>query len=141
MQAVFTLLNITLIFTGTLKFMQYVRVYTKIGWIVELVSQTLQEVTTFGFFYFFIVLVFGTIFMVAGVNTHDQSVESNFIYWISVFRYSIGNIYESPTYPYWEQQKDSGTSVVVVLLILTVFVFQLVLMMVILLNFLIAVIS
>ena len=38
MQAIFTLLNILLIFTGTLKFMQYIRVYTKIGWIVELIS-------------------------------------------------------------------------------------------------------
>ena len=51
-----------------MKIMYYVRVFEKIGWIVELVSQCLNDIKTFTLFFIFILLVFGTMFHVAGVN-------------------------------------------------------------------------
>lgn len=67
-QTVITTLNILLITTATVKVMYFVRVHDKFGWIVEMVSQCLSDIVPFTLFFFFVLIVFGTIFHVAGAN-------------------------------------------------------------------------
>ena len=55
-------------------------------------------------------------------------------------RYSIGDIFKRPTYKYWEQEDTAG-STYMICLILLIFVGLLFMMIIVLLNFLIAVIS
>ena len=143
MQNLLTVLNMGVIITGTLKVFFYVRIFEEFGWIVELIGQCLKDMFTFTVFYVFLLFIYGTLYSVGGVNGGEaDNSEGNVLYWISVFRYSIGDIFDLPTYSYWEKNMDNGGGANLVILInLGIFISQLFLMLIVMLNFLIAVIS
>lgn len=142
-QTLMTILNMGIIITGTLKVFFYVRIFEEFGWIVELIGQCLKDMFTFTIFYMFLLFIYGTLYIVGGVNGGEaDDSEGNVLYWVSVFRYSIGDIFDLPTYAYWEKNVDSsGAAKTVILINLVIFISQLFLMLIVMLNFLIAVIS
>lgn len=64
------------------------------------------------------------------------------MYWIGMFRYSVGDIYQDIEHPYWDLDANHNSSYVYIMIfiIYTVFVSFIFMMVIVLLNFLIAVI-
>ena len=90
-----------LLVTGTIKIMYFIRVYRNFGWIVELIERTFFDVKDFSKFFFGIMALFGTLFLIAGVYPfEEQTVEAYFMFWITVFRDCLGDI-QDPEYPFW----------------------------------------
>ena len=72
LQAFFSILNILIIVTGTIKIFYYIRVYEGLGWIVELIAQCMADMATFTSFFVFLIVVFGILYFAAGVNCVEQ---------------------------------------------------------------------
>lgn len=140
-QKTLTILNLILLISGTLKVMFIVRVYEGIGWIVELVSQCMLDIKNFTIFFISINILFQILFQVCGVNSADEKDFVDYYQsWISVLRYSIGDIFDPPTFDYWHQSKHDQ-STLMIFICLTIFTILIFIMLIVLLNFLIAVIS
>ena len=109
MQTTLSILNILILLTAVIKSFYYVRVYEGIGWIVELIGQCLIDIWTFTVFFIFLLFVYGVLFMMGGVNPVDKpGLEGIVIFWIQIFRYSIGDVFDPPEYSYWESQRDKS---------------------------------
>lgn len=142
-QSFLSIMNVLIFSTGVLKFLNYMRITPGFGDIIDLIGMCLKDVSTFAFFYVFLLLVYGELYQIGGVNAPEKDdYEASLLYWLSVFRYSVGDVFDLPSQPFWDHYRgtDSGSDKMLILNIL-VFFSQIILMMIVLLNFLIAVVS
>lgn len=107
--------------------------------------QCIHDVFLFLFFYLVFLFYFFLMFLVSGANVSpdDYSTLQPLTHiWIQVFRNSIGDI-ATPQFDYWDHflESDSELRDTGVLLIWLIWFFEILFMLVILLNFLIAIIS
>lgn len=113
---------------------------------MALVCQCLKDVTTFCLFYGFFLCIFGLLFVISGVsftNEEDYLVLSpSTQLCIQVFRNSIGDL-ATPQYQFWVDQsaKHSFISGSMILIAWTVWVLETFFVLIVLLNFMIAIVS
>lgn len=78
-----SILNILIVVTGTVKIFYYVRVFEGMGQIVELLEQCLIDMITFTSFFIFLIIIYGILYLVGGVNPNlENNFEGMVIYWI-----------------------------------------------------------
>jgi len=142
-------LNTTMILLLTIKCLFFVRVTQSYGQLVKLISQTLIDVKVFTVFFIVWCFIFAGLFRVAGFGfdysdyTFLSSILANFL---TIYRNAIGDI-KTPTYTYWTNKStisaDNFDLVSGGMATYAWFLFFLnqTFMMIILLNFLIAIIS
>ena len=144
-------LNTFMILLATMKMLFFARVTQSVGQLVKLVSQTMYDVRVFLGFYIVWCCIFSLLFFVGGFSFPDKQyphVSNTLVTFLSVFRNSIGDI-KAPEYDYWTDPKtvtanhtknyllhESMAGYAWMLLALNQ-----IFMMIILLNFLIAIIS
>lgn len=97
------LVHLTLILTGFVKLMYYMRVYSAFGEFVQLVLACCDDVKIFLLFFLTWVMIFGVLFQVSG-TTFDQKDYATLpvvAFYLQTYRNSIGDI-SPPEYAYWQ---------------------------------------
>ena len=96
----------------------------------------------FAFFFLGIIFFFGTMFITAGMFEFEESdLLTYYEFWIGIFRFCIGDI-PDPEYTFWTNYKEEQVVAKwMIVFILILYVSLIFLMLIVLLNFLIAVIS
>ena len=144
-QFLLMVLNLVLLIQSIIKVFFLTRVFENLGQLVQLVIQVLNDVIQFTLFYIYFLFYFFLMFLVSGygVDNEDYASLQPLTYtWIQVFRNSIGDA-NPPGIDYWDQFAESSPSLrnVGVLVIWFIWFAELFFMLIILLNFLIAIIG
>jgi len=136
-----------LLLVAAYKTMFYIRVYESYGQLVELVTRVMKDVVTFSVFFIGWLLLFSFMYQTIGIEVEgleDTNVNRQVSYLLRIFRNSVGDL-DAPSMPYWYThalEEDSKTGSIIMIYygwfiwLLNVFV-----MVIVLLNFLIAIIS
>jgi hypothetical protein len=152
--AISILLNVSITIICAAKLMIYLRVIESYGMLAQLVAQCLADVVPFTVFFFIWLLIFCVLYKVLGsqdnVTDSYPDIHPFFGYLFYNFENAVGNI-QNPTFTYWksimcqeEGQKwtyKKYLAKILIYLIYLVWFFNQILVLIILLNFLIAVIS
>lgn len=155
----FAVYNIVLLVILILRVMEYIRVFTEYSMQVKLVKKGIMDIGAFSVFFCFYIFMFSLAYTLLGVDM--RGVEDNgmsgdypkltvwYADFIQVFRNSIGDI-ATPGYDYWlkwggveatEETVMSTTQSIAINIIWTSFLFHEILMLIIMTNFLIAIVS
>ena len=152
--AISILLNVAITIICAAKLMIYLRVIESYGMLAQLVAQCLADVVPFTVFFFIWLLIFCVLYKVLGsqdnVTDSYPDIHPFFGYLFYNFENAVGNI-QNPTFTYWKSIMcaDAGKAwtykkvlaKILIYLIYVVWFFNQILVLIILLNFLIAVIS
>lgn len=139
-------LNSILLLQTALKFMFFARTNQTFGLLVTLVLQTLRDFVAFLIFYLSWVCMISLLFLVSGVQAPDledyPDMPKYAAYWIQVFRNSVGDL-GKPRYGLWssKMETDAGYARGLIAYGWILWHFNIIFMLIVLLNFLIAIIS
>lgn len=147
MQAGIRMVTALLIGCLAFKIMFFLRIWSNLGKLVQLIIRVLQDAVDFTFFFFGWIYVFVLLNKILGAEFSDGDYpEFNefFVMIIQTYRNSIGDI-APPTYDLWTEEntlKDyPNTSTFMILVIWVAWFMNQYFNLIILLNFLIAIIS
>lgn len=131
------------------KLMSYMRIYKEFGQLVWLLQVCIAKVTQFVAFLVGWILFFALFYIIAGVEFDEgdyDNLSPTTIVFLQTFRNSIGDI-ATPKYPVWSiyiQSDDESESFLGHVMITTIWIFWFIhifVILILLLNFLIAIIS
>lgn len=128
------------------KIMYFLRIFDEYGFLVKMIGLTFSDMIPFSTFFFINVVFFMMLSQVLRLGLDDiayPDINGIFGALLVAFRTSIGDIGE-PDYSYWiarEEKMGHFRVSVMIYIIWFIWLFNIVLMVIILLNFLIAVIS
>lgn len=137
------ILQIYIVFVGFMKFLFFIRIYDQMGFLVQMVGNTMIQLIPFIAFFFLWVLFFATLqgILQVGVGEDYDGLAMYFSYIFMTYRNSIGDI-TTPTHPYLDNLDETqSVKNLMIGLIWSIWLVNQVLNLIILLNFLIAVIS
>ena len=139
-------LTIFIITMAAFKLMFYLKIYESFGMLVTLVTKSISDTQTFNIYLMAWMFYFCQFYKISGVVFDDgdyPEVGSMFVNILQTYRNSIGDI-AAPTYPLWEDfiAKDNvWQGKFMIFVIWTFWFIHQYLILIILLNFLIAIIS
>lgn len=138
-----SLLTSIVLFWSIVKVLYFLRVYDKFGLILSLISQCFRDVSFFSIFLFFWIFIFGCWYQILGVDaqTKDFPMVNKFlVFFLENFKNAVANL-DSPELGFWEKQTGNPTvSTVMVYACWLIWMLNQFFILVILLNFLIAII-
>jgi hypothetical protein len=143
------LLNSLLLISAIFKLMFFLRINQTFGMLVQLILQVVIDFRHFGFFMVCWILIFSFLYRIAGIdvpNTGDDAeypeVNNFILFIIQIFRNSIGDL-KVPDYTFWNARMTESrvVSLVMIAYVWFLWLINIMLMLIILLNFLIAIVS
>ena len=143
---IMVLLTVFIITMAAFKLMFYLKIYESFGMLVTLVTKSISDTQTFNIYLLAWMFYFCQFYKISGVVFDDgdyPEVGSMFVNILQTYRNSIGDI-AAPTYPLWEEFIAKDNVWQGKFMIFTIWTFWFIhqyLILIILLNFLIAIIS
>ena len=138
-----SLLTSIVLFWSVVKVLYFLRVYDKFALILSLITQCFRDVSFFSMFLFFWVFIFGCWYQILGVEarTEDFPMINKFlVFFLENFKNAVANL-GSPELGFWEKQTENpAVSSVMVYICWIIWMLNQFFILVILLNFLIAII-
>lgn len=139
-------MNSLLLVNALIKILFFLRVYEKFGMLVQLIITVILDIKNFIFFFFLWLVLFSLLYRIAGIKIDRddyKNVNSFLAYIIVIFRNSIGDE-QIPNTDYWDEKSKLEFPILfnaVISYSWTLWLLNACFMLIMLLNFLIAIIS
>lgn len=140
LEIVLVLVVVTMSFA---KILGYLRIYESYGFLVKMVALTFRDLIPFTIFFLLFIVFFASLYIVLKLDLDEEvyvDVKNVFGYFLYSMRNSIGDLSE-PLYTVWLEEENQVKKYTMIYIAWFVWICNALLMVIVLLNFLIAVIS